>query len=130
MVRLAAAATVAVLADAVALVLTAWILDDMSLELGAFVSRVAIFTVVEMVVTPMIRQAAIKQAPALLGSSALIATLVSLIVTVILTDGMRISGFVGWVLATVMVWGISLVTQLLLPLLIFKKVLGERRRSG
>jgi len=32
-----------------------------------------------------------------------------------------------WVLATVLVWAISLAAQLLLPLVLFKKVLANRQ---
>jgi hypothetical protein len=74
-----------------------------------------------------VRQVALRNATALLGSSALIATLVSLVVTVIVSDGLRISGAVTWVLATVLVWVIALVTRLLLPVVIFKRLLSGAR---
>jgi putative membrane protein len=129
MVRLAARATVAVLANAVALIATSLILDDVALDTEGFVIAVVVFTVTEMLVQPLIRQTAMKSAPSLLGSSALIATLASLIVTVLLNDGMRITGGVTWVLATVMIWAVSLVAQLLLPLVIFKRVLSRTADS-
>ncbi len=129
MVRLAASATIAVLANAVALIATALILDDVALDAGGFIIALAVFTVTDMLVQPLIRQTAMKNAPALLGSSALIATLVSLIVTVVLDDGLRITGTVTWVLATVMIWAVSLAAQLLLPLVLFKKVLANRSNA-
>ncbi len=125
MVRLAARATIAVLSNAVALIATSLVLEDMALDTEGFLIALAVFTITDMLVQPLIRQTAMKNAPAMLGSSALIATLVSLIVTVVLNDGMRITGAVTWVLATVMIWAVSLAAQLLLPLVIFKRVLSR-----
>jgi len=66
---------------------------------------------------------AIENAPVLLGSSALISTLVGLIVTAIVTDGLTIRGLDTWVSATVLVWALALVGRLLLPFVIFKTTL-------
>lgn len=127
MIRLVALAVVNLIANTVALIVTSLVLDDMALDAGGLVFSVIVFTVVEIVVEPFFRQQAILKAPALLGSTALVATLTSLIVTTLLTDGMRISGTLTWVLATVLVWAISLAGELLLPLVMFKKVLAEAR---
>ena len=102
MVRLAASAFIAVLGNAVALIVTSLILDDVALDAAGFFIALAVYTVAVLLMQPLVRQVALKNAPALLGSSALVATLVSLIVTVILTDGLRITGAVTWVMATVL----------------------------
>ncbi|HMS89093.1 MAG TPA: phage holin family protein [Acidimicrobiales bacterium] len=127
MIRLAARALISLLANAVGLVVAAQLLDDMSLSVAGFVTASLIFTVVAVVSEPLIRQIALKNVPAILGSSALIATLASLILTSVLTDGLRISGLTTWVLATVVVWAAALAANLLLPLVIFKRVLAEAR---
>ena len=127
MIRLAARALISLLANAVGLVVAAQLLDDMSLSVAGFVTASLIFTVVAVVSEPLIRQIALKNVPAILGSSALIATLASLILTSVLTDGLRISGLSTWVLATVVVWAAALAANLLLPLVIFKRVLAEAR---
>lgn len=125
MIRLAASATIALLADAVALIVTSLLLEDMALDVTGFVIAVLIFTGVGVLIEPLLRQIAVKNVPALLGSSSLIATLVSLVVTAIVSDGLRISGALTWVLATVLVWLIGLGGRLLLPLVLFKKVLAR-----
>lgn len=135
MIRLAARAVVTLLANAVALVATSLLLEDMALEVSGFLIAVVIFTVTAVLIEPLVRQIAVKNVPAILGSSALVATLVSLIVTVLVSDGMRISGLGTWVVATVLVWAIALAAGLLLPLVIFTRVLGEvsgsrAQRSG
>lgn len=125
MIRLLAGGVVNLLANVVALVVASLIVPDLTLELSGFVTAVVFFTIVSVVIEPLIRQIAIKNVRAILGSTALIATLVSLVATVILTDGLRISGLGAWVLATVVVWAVAIAARLLLPLVIFKQVLAE-----
>ncbi len=127
MIRLAASAVVALLADTVALVVASLVLDDMTLDVTGLVVAVLVFTVVGVLVEPLLRQMAVRNAPALLGSSSLIATLASLIVATVVSDGLRISGALTWVLATVLVWLVALAARFLLPLVIFKKVLARNR---
>lgn len=109
--------------------MTAQLLDDMALDGWGFFLAVLLFTVVQVMAEPFFRQAAIKNVPALLGSTALLATLVSLVITTVLSDGLRIRGAGTWLLATVLVWGIALLARLLLPLVIFKKVLAARAEA-
>lgn len=129
MVRLVATAIVALLADAIALIVTAQVLDDMALDAGGFVTAVVLFALVSLLIEPLVRQMALRSAPALLGSTALVATLVSLVVTAVVGDGLRISGAVTWALASVIVWLVGLAARLLLPLVIFKKALAARRTT-
>ena len=126
MIRLLATAVVALIADAIALVVVSWILPDMSLEASGFLIAVLVFAGVAVLIEPLMRQIAIKNAPALLGSSALLATIVSLVVAAVVSDGLHISGSVTWVMATVLVWAVALIARMLLPLVIFKKVLANR----
>ena len=125
MIRLAARAAVALVANAVALIVAALVLDDMSLDVAGFVIAVAIFTVTAVVIEPLIRQIALKNVPAILGSTALVATLVSLALTKLLTPGLSIRGVVTWVLATVIVWIVAMVARILLPMVVFTQVLSE-----
>ena len=131
MIRLVATAVIALLANAIALVVGAQVLEDMSLDGLGFVIAALIYTGVAVLAEPLIRQMALKNAPALLGSSSLVATLVSLVVTSLVTDGLQISGGTTWVLATVVVWAVALAGRLLLPLVLFKKALSNARdRNG
>ncbi len=56
----------------------------------------------------------------------MIATLVSLIITDLLSDGLSIDGVGTWIAATVIVWIASLLAAFLLPYLGLKKYLEER----
>lgn len=130
MIRLAARAVISLLANAVGLVVMAQLLSDMSLSVSGFITATLIFTVVAVVTEPLIRQIAIKNLPAILGSSALIATLASLIITAVISDGLRISGIGTWIIASVGVWAVALAANLLLPMVIFKKILSDVRSNA
>ena len=63
----------------------------------------------------------------MLGGVALIATLASLIITDLLSDGFTIDGGVAWLLAAVIVWAAAVLAAFILPFLGLKKYLEERR---
>jgi putative membrane protein len=127
MIRFLLSIVVHFAANAVGLLVAAALLEEMSVSGTAFVIAVAIFTLVEAVVGPMIRQAAVKNAQALLGGTALVVTFVGLLVTSLISDGLRIEGASTWLLATVIVWVAALLATLVLPLIFVKKAVEERR---
>ena len=127
MIRILAAALVGLIANGVALVVGAVVLPDFSLGYSGFIIAVAIFTVTGLLIEPLVRQVAFKQVPALVGSTALISTLVGLVVTALLTDNLSIQGTTTWIAAVVVVWLAALVARQLLPLVIFQNVLAARR---
>ena len=55
------------------------------------------------------------------------ATLIALIVTELVTDGLEISGTATWIEATVIVWLVSLLGVLVLPLIFLRNRVEERR---
>lgn len=125
--RLVLSILVQLIANAIALIVAAAILDDMSLNAAGFFTAVGLYTLISFVVSPMLRQAALKKSPALLGSTALIVSLLALIGTAAINDGLSISGVSTWVLAAVIVWAASLAATALLPFVIFKRL---REGSG
>jgi Flp pilus assembly protein TadB len=70
---------------------------------------------------------AFSRARALAGSTALVAAFGALVVTVIFSDDIQIDGLTTWVVATLIVWGASLITTLLLPVFVFKSLRDDRR---
>ena len=125
-VRLVLTVLLQLVANAVGIIAAAAILDDMSLSVSGFFVAVGVFTLISLVVSPMIRQAALRRSSALLGSTALIVSLLALIGTVLLTDGMQIRGLSTWVLAAIIVWFTALVATALLPFVIFKRLRDNR----
>jgi putative membrane protein len=120
-VRLLISGVIYLIANAVGLLVAAGVLDDMSIDGSAFITEVLIFTAVEVLIQPLLTQIAVRNAGALVGSSALIATLVGLIVTEWLSDGLTIDGALTWVLATVIVWAAALLAGLILPVFLLKR---------
>ena len=126
MIRLLVRMVVAVVANAVGLLVAAALLDGVHVNAGSFVVAVVIFTVVYALMQPFLI-AQFRRNRAALGGVALIATLVSLIVTDLLSDGFSIDGVGAWIAATFIVWLGALLAALLLPFLGLRKYLEERR---
>jgi len=127
MIRLLVSAVIYLVANAIGLLVANALLDDMSVDGSAFVIAVLIFTGVEVLVQPLITQIAVKNVNALVGSSALIATLIGLIVTVAVSDGLDISGLSTWVLATIIVWAAALLAGFILRAIFVKRAVGGAR---
>ena len=128
MIRLLIGFLIQLLANALGLLVAAWILSpEMEVSGTAFLVAVLIFTVVYGLAQPFLTQMAVSKVPALRGGVALIATLVGLVVTAWVSDGLRIEGLSTWLLASLIVWVVSLIGTLLLPLVLVKKTVEERR---
>ena len=127
MIRFLVRTLIALVANAVGLIVAAIVLDDVELDATSFVVAVVIFTAVFVLLQPFLAVNLRRMGPGMLGAVSLLATLVSLIVTDLLTDGLSISGALTWILAALIVWLVALVATLLLPFLGLKKFLDERR---
>ncbi len=128
MIRFLIAIVVQLLSNALGLVVAAQVLDDVTLTASAFIVAVVVFTIVYAIAQPFFTQMALSYVPALRGGVALVATLVGLLITAWVTDGLSISGATTWIAATVIVWIVSLIGVLLLPLILVKKKVDENRR--
>ena len=84
-----------------------------------------IFTLAFVIVQPLAVKMALRHSATLAGGSALLATLIALIVSDLLSDGLSISGATTWLLATLIVWIVSVLAGVLLPMVMFKKALGR-----
>jgi putative membrane protein len=130
MIRLLLSTTLHLAANAVGLLLAAMLLEGMTISGSAFLLAVVFFTAVEVVLGPLIRQVAVTKANALLGSTALVVTLLGLLLTTLVSDGLRIEGFSTWALGTVIVWLASLLATLLLPIVLVKRKVEEGRTAA
>lgn len=126
MVRFLASTVLYLLANALGLLAAAYLLDGLTVRPVGFVVSVLVFTAVETLLGPFVLKVALQYAPALRGGIALVTTFVGLLLTSMLTDGLRIEGALTWVLAPFVVWAFVLIAAVLLPLVLFRKVLGER----
>jgi uncharacterized membrane protein YvlD (DUF360 family) len=128
MLRLIVSIIIRLVANGLGLISAAVALDDMTLTVAAFFIDVVIFTIVVLIAQPVVQKAALKHSEALLGSSALVAAFVALVITAWLSDGLQISGAVTWMLATIIVWAASLLAGMLLPVIFVKRAVQENRR--
>ena len=127
MVRFLASVVLHLLANAVGLLIAAIALDDFRVDTLSFVVVVLLFTAIEIVLEPLMLKISLTYAPALRGAVALITTFVGLFVVTLVTDGLSISGLSTWVVGGLIVWLVSLVAAVILPLFLFKKAMGRRR---
>jgi putative membrane protein len=128
-IRLLVRAGVALAANAVGLLVAAGILDGMHLSAPGFILAVIIFTVVVALLLPLPRRRLRQRGALALGGVALLATLVSLIVTDVVSDGLDIEGVGTWIGATVIVWIVALVAELILPFFGLRKYLRADRAA-
>jgi len=128
MIRLLVRTLVAVAANAVGLIVASVVLDGFSINVASFIVAVVIFTIVFAVLTPFLAVQLRRLGNGAIGATALIATLVSLVVTDLLSDGFSISGVGTWIAAAVIVWLAALVAAFVLPFLGLKKFLEDDRR--
>ena len=126
-IRLLISAGIRLIANAVGLIVAALVLDDVSISGTAFVIAVVIFTVIEVVADPLFTKIAIQHTPALRGGTALLTTFVGLVITAAVSDGLHITGATTWVLATLIVWLAALLAGLLLPVLLVRRAVDNRR---
>ncbi len=94
----------AVVANGVALLLAAAILDDFEVEAGSFAVAVIVFSVASLVLRPIVIMLVGRYARPMLGVVALVSTYVVLLVTDLVSDGLQIEGVTTWILATLIVW--------------------------
>ena len=127
MIRLLVRTLVAVAANAIGLIVAAIVLDGVHLNFASFVVAVVIFTVVFAVLQPFLAVQLRRLGNGAIGATALIATLVSLLLTDLLSDGLEIDGVGTWIAAAVIVWLAALVAAFVLPFLGLKRFLEARR---
>jgi putative membrane protein len=111
-VRLAVRIVLAVVANAIALLIAAALLDGVRIDATGFVIAVAIFSLASLILRPIVAWIVLRWARPLLGVIALVTTFVLLLVTDLLSDGFEIEGTLDWVLATVIVWLATMIYDL------------------
>jgi len=126
-IRLLIRLLIALAANAVGLIVAALVLSGMELDFTGFIIALVIFTVVAALLEAFVETQLRRRGVILRALGALAATLVSLIVTDWISDGLTIDGTGTWIAATVIVWLASFLAAVILPYLGLKKYLEERR---
>ena len=108
------------LGNALGLLVANWVLDDMSMTWEAWLIAVLIFTGAMIILQPLVLKMSLRYGTALGGSSALISTFFALLITTLITNDLNIDGATTWLLATVIVWLVSMLGGLFLPWLLLR----------
>lgn len=125
MIRLLVRTAVLLVANAVGLIVASLVLDGFDIDVTGFIIAVVIFTVVLALMQPFLASSLRRRGSSALGGVSLIATLVSLIVTDLISDGLSIDGLGTWIAAAVIIWAASLLAAFILPYLGLKKYLED-----
>lgn len=107
------------IANAVGLILASLLLPGFAIGFLGVIIVTLVFTVVSVVLLPIIRKISEKKLPELLGGISLIVTFVGLIVTELLVADFTIGGVANLLAATLIVWLGALIAGVLLPKYLF-----------
>lgn len=110
--RLAVRIVLAVVANAIALLIAAAVLDGVRIDATGFTFAVIVFSIGSLILRPLVAWIVLRRMRALLGIIAFVTTFVLLLVTDLLSDGFQVEGALDWVLATVIVTLATLVYDL------------------
>lgn len=123
MLRFLATTVLTLIGNALGLLIASWLIDGFHVTATGFVWSVVFFTIAQLILTPFVISMSIRYLPALRGGIALVATLVVLLLTTMFTGGVEITSIGAWVLAPLIIWLVTVLTGVILPLFLFKKVL-------
>ncbi|HLT85322.1 MAG TPA: hypothetical protein VKZ83_13905 [Phototrophicaceae bacterium] len=121
MIRILLRALVLLGSSALGILAAGWLLEDsFRVSVSGFVVAVVVFTVAQSVLAPFIAKTAARYAPAFLGGIGLVSTFVALLLASLLSNGLAVSGVRTWILGTVVVWLVTALATLLLPLVLLR----------
>ncbi|MGB3353149.1 MAG: phage holin family protein [Mycobacterium sp.] len=107
--------------SAIGLLVADWLVPGVSVSVWGFVAAVVIFTVAQAILSPFFLKMASRYASAFLGGIGLVSTFVALLLASLLSNGLSIRGIGSWVAATVLVWLVTAVATVVLPVLLLRE---------
>ncbi|MFL6070934.1 MAG: hypothetical protein ACJ73J_11435 [Actinomycetes bacterium] len=128
MIRFLVRAAIFLVSTAIGLLVAKLVLDDMSIDATAFIVVVVIVAVLQAVIAPFIAKTTARNAPALLGAAGLISTFIALVVANVVVEGLTITGLTTWILATLIVWLVTMIAAFLLPVILVALGLEQARQ--
>ncbi len=112
--------------SAIGLLVASWLVPGVRLSTWGFIAAVVIFTVAQGILSPFFLKMASRYASAFLGGIGLVSTFVALLLASLLSNGLSIRGIGSWIAATVVVWLVTAVATVVLPVL----VLREKKKAA
>lgn len=121
MVRFLLRMVVFLASAAIGLLVAWWIVPGVTVRPVGFVVAVVVFALAQAILAPFFLKMASRYATAFLGGIGLVSTLAALILASRFSSGLSIRGIGSWVAATVVVWLVTALATLVLPVLVLKR---------
>lgn len=125
MIRFLLSTAATLIANAVGLLLAKALLPGFGIDAASFIVVLLVFTGVMILTGPLVFKVALTSLPQIRGSISLVSVFLGLKVTEWLMPGFDMGGLANWLAATLLVWLGSLVAEILIPILIFKRLRQE-----
>ncbi|WP_305092621.1 phage holin family protein [Prescottella sp. R16] len=129
MIRFLVRAAIFLGSAALGILAAVMLLPEVSVSISGFLTAVVLFAVAQSLLSPFITKVAARNAPAFLGGIGLVTTFVALLIASVF-GGLSISGWRTWVLATIVVWLVTALATVLLPLVFVRDKVAEHRDGG
>jgi hypothetical protein len=117
-------AVIVLATSAIALWAASLLLDDVHLTVVGVITASVIFTVLFLLLTPVVGSLLKQYAEGVVALTGLIVAYLSLLITDLISDNLNIEGVLTWVLATLIVWVAMIVVRWLFGA-VFRKRLAE-----
>jgi len=128
MIRILLRALVFLLSAALGLWVASLVLPDLTITPSGFLTAVVVFAVAQSVLAPFLAKVVARSAPAFLGGIGLVSTFVALWLASLFPDGITIAGWQTWILAALVVWLVTALATVLLPLVLLRD--AKEKRTG
>ena len=125
MIRLLIRTAATVLANAAGLLLAGLILPGFRIDPISFIVVLLVFSAVLILTGPLMIKMAMTYLPQLRGATALATVFFGLKVTELFMVGFDMGGLPNWLAATLLVWLGSLISEILIPIYVFKQLREE-----
>ncbi len=127
MIRFLVRTAVMLVANAIGLIVAALILGDVKINVTGFLEALVVFTIALALVTPFLESQFHGAGDRIRSTgAALLATLASLVITDLISNGFTIDGVGAWFAATFIVWITTVVAWFLAPFFGLRRYLERR----
>lgn len=130
MIRILLRALIFLLSAALGLWVASLVLEDLTLTPSGLLTAVVVFAVAQSVLSPFLAKVVARGAPAFLGGIGLVSTFVALWLASLFPGGLTIAGWQTWILAALVVWLVTALSTLLLPLLLLREAKDKRSATA
>ena len=106
------------------------IVDGFTVTAEGFLIVVVVFAVLQSILTPWFLVMSRKYANALTGAVGLVSTIAALFVATLIGDGLTISGATAWILGSFIVWIVTMLGTLLLPMILLRNRVEKKNATA